>query len=135
VSTANRRTLGQVTLDDPIDVSVDTPGPLELEHGHRGQLLADEVEELGGVLTGACVDVDDEGAVHAADDGEVADAGPTPANAGRGAADGADAYLPATVFPAGLSSAGLPIGVQAIGSPFTDMTTIELARIASGARA
>jgi amidase len=45
------------------------------------------------------------------------------------------AYLPATVFPAGLSSAGLPIGVQAIGSPFTDMTTIELARIASGARA
>jgi hypothetical protein len=54
---------GQVPLDEPIDVSVDAPGALELVHGHRGQLLADEVEELGGVLTGARVDVDDEGAV------------------------------------------------------------------------
>jgi amidase len=41
------------------------------------------------------------------------------------------AYLPATVFPAGRSSAGLPIGVQAIGAEFNDATTIELARIAS----
>ena len=86
MSTAHRRTLGQVTLDDPIDVSVDAPGPLELVHGHRGQLLADEVEELGGVVTGARVDVDDEGAVDAADDREVADAGPAPADAGGGGA-------------------------------------------------
>jgi len=84
VSTAHRRTLGQVPLDDPIDVSVDAPGPLELVHGHRGQLLADEVEELASVLTGARVDVDDEGTVDAADDREVADAGPAPADAGSG---------------------------------------------------
>lgn len=41
------------------------------------------------------------------------------------------AYLPATVFPAGLSSEGLPIGVQAIGAESSDATTIELARIAA----
>lgn len=41
------------------------------------------------------------------------------------------AYLPATVFPAGLSSGGLPIGVQAIGAMWRDATTIELARVAS----
>ena len=43
-----------------------------------------------GVLTGARVDVDDEGAVDAADDREVADAGPTPADAGGGGTDGAE---------------------------------------------
>ena len=58
--------------------------------GHRRQLLADEVEELGGVLTGARVDVDDEGAVVAADDREVADAELAPADAGGGGADGAE---------------------------------------------
>ena len=41
------------------------------------------------------------------------------------------AYLPATVFPAGRSSDGLPIGIQAIGAEFADLTTIDLARIAS----
>ena len=46
-----------------------------------GQLLADEVEEVAGVLTGAGVDVDDEGAVNATDDRQVADGGPTPADA------------------------------------------------------
>jgi amidase len=39
------------------------------------------------------------------------------------------AYLPATVFPAGLSRDGLPIGLQAIGAEFADRTTIELARL------
>lgn len=39
------------------------------------------------------------------------------------------AYLPATVFPAGRSRAGLPIGLQAVGAAFDDRTTIELARL------
>ena len=39
------------------------------------------------------------------------------------------AYLPATVFPAGRSKAGLPLGLQAIGAPFADRTTIEFARL------
>ena len=38
-------------------------------------------------------------------------------------------YLPATVFPTGLSNAGLPIGLQAIGAAFGDYTTIEFARL------
>ncbi len=38
-------------------------------------------------------------------------------------------YLPSTVFPTGLSSAGLPIGLQAIGAEFDDRTTIEFARL------
>ena len=41
------------------------------------------------------------------------------------------AYLPATVFPAGRSAEGLPIGIQAIGRELADKTTIELARLAS----
>src|SRR5690606_19864718 len=39
------------------------------------------------------------------------------------------AYLPATVFPFGRSRRGLPIGVQAIGAAYADLTTIELARL------
>lgn len=39
------------------------------------------------------------------------------------------AYLPATVLPTGLSSEGLPIGLQAIGAGFSDRTTIEFARL------
>lgn len=38
------------------------------------------------------------------------------------------AYLPATVFPFGLSRDGLPIGLQAIGAEYADRTTIALAR-------
>ena len=38
-------------------------------------------------------------------------------------------YLPSTVFPTGLSSGGLPIGLQAIGAAFDDRTTIEFARL------
>lgn len=38
-------------------------------------------------------------------------------------------YLPSTVFPTGLSSGGLPIGLQAIGAEFDDRTTIEFARL------
>ncbi len=38
-------------------------------------------------------------------------------------------YLPASVFPTGLSKAGLPIGLQAIGAEFDDHTTIEFARL------
>lgn len=38
-------------------------------------------------------------------------------------------YLPSTVFPTGLSSAGLPIGLQAIGAEFDDRTTIEFSRL------
>lgn len=38
-------------------------------------------------------------------------------------------YLPSTVFPTGLSAAGLPIGLQAIGAEFDDRTTIEFARL------
>lgn len=36
-------------------------------------------------------------------------------------------YLPATVVPVGCSSDGLPIGVQAIGPVYGDLTTIEFA--------
>ena len=38
-------------------------------------------------------------------------------------------YLPSTVFPTGLSSDGLPIGLQAISAEFHDRTTIEFARL------
>ncbi|MDA1076644.1 MAG: amidase [Proteobacteria bacterium] len=38
-------------------------------------------------------------------------------------------YLPSTVFPTGLSKAGLPIGLQAVGGPFQDYSTIEFARL------
>lgn len=38
-------------------------------------------------------------------------------------------YLPSTVFPTGLSRAGLPIGVQAVGAEYHDRTTMELARL------
>jgi len=39
------------------------------------------------------------------------------------------ANLPATVFPTGLSNAGLPLGLQAIGREFGDLTTIGFARL------
>jgi amidase len=39
------------------------------------------------------------------------------------------AYLPSTVAPAGLSRAGLPIGVQIVGPQYGDRTCIELARL------
>ena len=35
--------------------------------------------------------------------------------------------LPSTVFPTGLSEDGLPIGLQAVGGEFNDLTTIEFA--------
>lgn len=38
-------------------------------------------------------------------------------------------YLPSTVFPTGLSSDGLPIGLQVIGAEFDDKTTMEFARL------
>jgi amidase len=38
------------------------------------------------------------------------------------------AYLPATVFPAGLASDGLPVGLQIIGPAFGDLRTIQLAQ-------
>ena len=38
-------------------------------------------------------------------------------------------YLPSTVFPAGLSQAGLPIGLQVMGGEFHDRTAIEFARL------
>lgn len=37
------------------------------------------------------------------------------------------AYLPSTVFPTGLSAAGLPIGLQAIGPAYGDYLTIDFA--------
>jgi amidase len=40
-------------------------------------------------------------------------------------------YLPSTVFPTGVSSQGLPIGVQAVAGPYQDHTTIEFARLIS----
>ena len=39
-----------------------------------------------------------------------------------------NAYLPSTVFPTGLTSAGLPIGLQAVSGPYRDHRTLELAR-------
>ena len=39
-----------------------------------------------------------------------------------------DSYLPSTVFPTGLASNGLPVGLQAIGGPFQDHLTIEFTR-------
>jgi amidase len=39
------------------------------------------------------------------------------------------AYLPSTVFPTGLSEAGLPIGLQAVGGEYQDRTCIEFARL------
>lgn len=38
------------------------------------------------------------------------------------------AYLPSTVFPAGLDEQGLPLGVQAAGREMGDLATIEFAR-------
>jgi amidase len=38
------------------------------------------------------------------------------------------AYLPATVFPAGLAPDGLPVGLQIIGPAFSDLRTIQLAQ-------
>jgi amidase len=39
------------------------------------------------------------------------------------------ACLPATVAPAGLSTSGLPVGVQIVGPEYGDLTCIEVARI------
>ncbi len=39
------------------------------------------------------------------------------------------AYLPSTVFPAGLSRLQLPVGLQAIGGAYRDRTTISFARL------
>ena len=39
-----------------------------------------------------------------------------------------NAYLPSTVFPTGLSSSGLPIGLQAVSGQYRDHRTIEFAR-------
>ena len=38
-------------------------------------------------------------------------------------------YLPSTAFPTGLAADGLPIGLQAIGSAYSDRTTIQFARL------
>ena len=38
-------------------------------------------------------------------------------------------YLPGTVFPAGLSKQGLPIGLQAVGAEYEDYTTIDFAKL------
>jgi amidase len=38
------------------------------------------------------------------------------------------AFLPATVFPAGLAPDGLPVGLQIIGPAYADLRTIGLAR-------
>lgn len=40
-------------------------------------------------------------------------------------------YLPSTVFPTGLSNAGLPIGLQAVGGEYQDRMCIEFARLMS----
>ena len=39
------------------------------------------------------------------------------------------AHLPSTVFPTGLSQAGLPIGLQAVGAEFNDYITIDFTRL------
>jgi amidase len=41
------------------------------------------------------------------------------------------AYLPSTVFPTGVGSDGLPIGLQAIGNAYDDLITIDFARLLS----
>jgi amidase len=38
-------------------------------------------------------------------------------------------YLPATVAPAGLSPAGLPVGVQIVGPQYGDYTCIHFAQL------
>jgi amidase len=38
-------------------------------------------------------------------------------------------HLPATVAPLGFTRAGLPVGVQIVGPPFGDRTTLEFARL------
>ena len=38
-------------------------------------------------------------------------------------------FLPSTVFPTGLSSEGLPIGLQAVSGEYQDYTTIEFAKL------
>ena len=38
-------------------------------------------------------------------------------------------YLPSTVFPAGLTGEGLPVGIQAIGPEYGDLTCMEFARL------
>ena len=40
-----------------------------------------------------------------------------------------NSYLPSTVFPTGVSSRGLPIGIQAVSAPLRDLRTIEFARL------
>jgi amidase len=42
-------------------------------------------------------------------------------------------YLPSTVFPTGVGTRGLPIGLQAIGNSYTDRQTIEFARLVTEA--
>jgi amidase len=42
------------------------------------------------------------------------------------------AYLPSTVFPAGIAPDGLPIGLQAVSAEFNDYTCIEFARLMAG---
>jgi amidase len=39
------------------------------------------------------------------------------------------AYLPSTVFPTGVSSEGLPLGLQAVGAEYADRTCIDFARL------
>ena len=38
-------------------------------------------------------------------------------------------HLPSTVFPTGLSSDGMPIGLQVIGGAYEDKTTIKFAEL------
>lgn len=40
-----------------------------------------------------------------------------------------NSYLPSTVFPTGPSRDGLPIGIQAVGAPLRDLSTIEFTRL------
>ena len=42
-------------------------------------------------------------------------------------------HLPSTVFPTGLGSDGLPIGLQLVGGPYQDRKTIEVSRLISDA--